>query len=150
MSPVKFFVATAALFAATVAVADQPQLHPLEAACVEYEMSGQMQNGTITRCHREYAYEQYEIQNVSVGFGGFTQTQKQHNITIGNTIYAIDLTTNTGTKTINPLYDQIVSSMQGQDPEDVAGAFFQAMGYSPTGNSNIVAGRRRSRDSNSQ
>ena len=39
-----------------------PILHPFEAVCIDYEMSGQMMNGTSTRCHRNYAYEQYEIQ----------------------------------------------------------------------------------------
>ena len=97
-----------------------PILHPVEAACIEYEMSGQMQQGTSTRCHRDFAYEQYEIQNISIGFGGFSQSQNKHNINIGNTIYSIDLDTNTGTQTINPMYDGIVSAMQDTDPADMA------------------------------
>jgi len=132
-------IALVALAATPVIGDDQPQLHPIEAACVQYEMSGQMQNGTSTRCHRQFAYEQFEIQDVSVGFGGFTQSQNQHNITIGNVIYAINLATNTGTKTVNPFYDQIVNSMQGMDADDVADAYFQAMGFSPTGASKTVA-----------
>jgi len=118
---------------------DTPKLHPLEAACVDYEMKGQLMNGTTTRCHRNYAYEQYEIQDTKVGFGNFTQSQKQHNITIGDTIYAIDLSSNTGTKTQNPMYDGIVSSLENQSAEDMGDAFIAAMGFTPTGASKTIA-----------
>jgi len=118
---------------------DTPKLHPLEAACVDYEMKGQFLNGTTTRCHRNYAYEQYEIQDTKAGIGNFTQSQKQHNITIGNTIYAIDLSTNTGTKTQNPMYDGLVASLEGQNAEDMADAFVAAMGFSPTGAAKTIA-----------
>lgn len=123
------------------AIADDstPRLHAVEAACIEYEMSGQMQNGTLRRCHRDYAYEQFEIHNFSVGFGGFTQTMRQHVITIGDTVYSIDLATNTGTKTINPMYDQLVSSMSGRDADEVGDAFIAAMGFTPTGATKTVA-----------
>lgn len=125
--------------ASVVANDDTPMLHPVEAVCIDYELSGQMQQGTTTRCHRDYAYEQYEIQNLTVGFGGFTQSQNQHNITIGDTIYAINLSTNTGTKTTNPMYDQIVSAMQGSDPADVGNAFIAAMGFTATGATKTIA-----------
>ena len=116
-----------------------PILHPVEAACIEYEMSGQMQQGTSTRCHRDFAYEQYEIQNISIGFGGFSQSQNKHNIIIGNTIYSIDLDTNTGTQTINPMYDGIVAALQDTDPADMADAFIAAMGFTATGATKTVA-----------
>lgn len=118
---------------------DTPKLHPLEAACVEYEAKGQMMNGTTTRCHRNYAYEQYEIQDTKVGFGNFTQSQKQHTITIGDTIYAIDLSNNTGTKTKNPMYEGIVSSLENQSAEEMGEAFVAAMGFTPTGATKTIA-----------
>ena len=117
-----------------------PILHPVEAACIDYEMSGQMMSGTTTRCHRDYAYEQYEIQNMSVGFGGFTQAQNQHTITIGNMIYAIDLSTNTGTQTVNPVYDGLVSALEDSSPEEMGAAFINAMGYTASGQSKTIAG----------
>lgn len=129
----------AAPAASVIADDNTPMLHPVEAVCVDYESSGQMQQGTTTRCHRDYAYEQYEIQNLTIGFGAFTQAQNQHNITIGDTIYAINLSTNTGTKTINPMYDQIVSAMQGLDPADVGNAFIAAMGFTATGATKTIA-----------
>ncbi len=132
-------VLIAAPAAAVIADDDTPMLHPIEAVCVDYEMSGQVQQGTTTRCHRDYAYEQYEIQNLTVGFGAFTQSVNQHNITIGNTIYAINLGTNTGTKTINPMYDQIVSAMQGSDPADVGNQFIAGMGFTATGATKTIA-----------
>lgn len=132
-----------ALIVAPVAFAvadDTPVLHPIEAVCVSYEMSGQMQQGTTTRCHRDYGYETYEIQNMTVGFGAFTQTQNQHIITIGNTIYTIDLSTNTGTQTINPMYDDMVNAMQGSDPGELGDEFITAMGFTATGATNTIAG----------
>jgi hypothetical protein len=117
-----------------------PKLHPVEAACIDYEMSGQMQKGTSTRCHRDFAYEQFDIQQMSIGFGGFSQKQNMHNIVIGNTIYAINLDTNSGTKTINPMYEQIVSALQDAGPEEMAVAFIAAMGFTTTGESRTIAG----------
>lgn len=122
-----------------IAQANQPKLHPVEAACITYEMSGQMMNGTITRCHREHAYEQYEIQNITIGITGFTQTQNTHTITIGDTIYVIDLENNTGTQTANPMYQSLVSSMQGQDSENLSDAFMSVMGYAPTSETKTIA-----------
>ena len=122
----------------TIAHAESPILHPVEAACITYEMTGQMMNGTTTRCHREHAYEQYEIQNMTVGIAGLTQSQNTHTITIGDTIYAIDLDNNTGTQTTNPMYQSLVSSMQGQDPEEMSNAFISAMGYTPTGETKTI------------
>ncbi len=116
-----------------------PILHPVEAACIEYTMSGQMQNGTMTRCHRDNAYETYEIQNIKVGIAGFTQTQNQHTIIIGDTIYAINLATNTGTKTQNPMYEGVANAMQNADPEEVSDAFIAAMGFTSTGTTKTIA-----------
>ena len=117
-----------------------PILHPVEAVCIDYEMSGQMQQGTSTRCHRDFAYETFEIQETSIGFGGFSQTQNMHNITIGDTIYAIDLSTNTGTQTTNPMYAGLVVALQDTDPADMADAFIAAMGFTATGATETIAG----------
>ena len=126
----------------TVSNADDatPKLHPVEAVCINYEMTGQMMQGTSTRCHRDFAYETYEIQNMSIGFGGFSQSQNTHNITIGETIYAIDLSTNTGTKTINPMYEGLVEALQDSDPADMGEAFVTAMGFAATGATKTIAG----------
>ena len=99
-----------------------PVLHPTDEACITYDHSGQMQSGTSTRCHRDYAYETYEIQNLTMGFGGFTQAQNQHNITIGEWIYAINLDTNTGTKTENPMYNGMVSALDDTSPAEMMDA----------------------------
>ena len=133
-------IALIAAFAAqSIADDSTPILHPVEAACIDYEMSGQMQLGTSTRCHRDFAYEQFEIQETSIGFGGFSQTQNMHNITIGNTIYAIDLSTNTGTQTTNPMYDGLIAALQDTDPDDMADAFIAAMGFTATGATKTIA-----------
>ena len=118
---------------------DTPRLHPSEKACVSYETSGPMMNGTTTRCHRDYAFEQYEIQNTVVGFAGMTQQQGQHTITIGEWIYAINLQTNTGTKTANPMYAGIVSALEDSSPEAMSASFMSAMGMTATGQTKTIA-----------
>ncbi len=118
---------------------DTPVLHPVEAVCIEYKMTGPMQQGTSTRCHRDFGYEQYEIQNISIGFGGFSQTQNQHTITIGDQIYAINLQTNTATQTTNPVYASIVAALEDSTPAQISTRFINAMGYTPTGASKTIA-----------
>jgi len=127
---------------APFAIADPatPQLHPVEKACITYESSGQMQSGTSTRCHRDYAYESYEIIHSTIGMAGFSQTQNTHTIMIGSTVYGIDLDTNTGTQTVNPRYDGLVDAMANSSPEDMSDAFLSAMGMMPTGETKTIAG----------
>ena len=125
---------------AQVTSGSTPRLHPTQAACVTYEMTGQMQSGTTTRCHRDWAYEQYEIQNVSIGFAGMSQTQNSHTITIGDTIYNIDVAAGTGTQTTNPMYDGMVAALQNSSSEDMTAAFFAQMGMSATGQTKTIAG----------
>jgi hypothetical protein len=122
----------------TSAVANPPKLHPVKEVCVDYQHSGQMMNGTSTRCHRQFAHEQYEIQDMKMGIGGFTQVQKQHTITIGDTIYAINTQTNTGTKTKNPMYDSLSKALKNSSPENMADTFTKSMGFQPTGESKKV------------
>ena len=132
-------VAAGALTAPALANNATPVLHPVDAACVTYEITGSMMNGATTRCHRDHGYEQYEIENLSVGLGGFTQEQNKHTITIGDTIYAIDPATNTGTKTKNPLYDNVVAALENTTPEEMGAAFVAAMGFSPTSTVKTIA-----------
>jgi NADH:ubiquinone oxidoreductase subunit D len=115
-----------------------PILHPVEEVCVEYKHSGQIMNGKSTRCHRKNAYEQYEIQDFKMGIGGFSQSQKQHTITIGDTIYSINLVTNLGTKTKNPMYESLSTALKKSSPEKMAESFNKAMGFQPTGKSKKI------------
>ena len=131
----------AAFFSATAQANDAtPKLHPTEAACITYESSGQMMTGTTTRCHRDYAHEVYEIVNTNISFAGITQSQNQHTITIGEWIYAINLETNTGTKTKNPMYDGLVSALKDSSPEEMTAVFLNAMNMTDTGQSKTVVG----------
>lgn len=125
-----------------VAAADDstPQLHPVEEVCVSYESVGQMMNGTTLRCHRDYGYEMFEIEDMAIGLGGFTQSQKAHRVTIGDTIYAIDPNTNTGTKTTNPMYQGLVDAVESNGSETVSSAFLSAMGYTSIGQTKSIAG----------
>lgn len=117
-----------------------PKLHPVKQACISYKVAGQMMNGTTERCHRKYAHEVYEIQNLTMGIAGFTQTQNQHTITIGETIYAIDLATNRATKTKNPMYAGLIDTMKDKDPKEMGDAFVAGMGFTPTGANKTIVG----------
>ena len=136
-------LALGAALAAPMALAnpDTPKLHPVEAVCVDYNHSGQMQSGTSTRCHRDYGYEQYEIVDLSIGMAGFSQTQSTFTVTIGDTIYAINTDTNTATQTPNPMYQSIADAVSQSGPDSVSDAFLNAMGMTATGQTRTVIGR---------
>ena len=51
---------------ASASVADTPKLHPLENLCVVYEMKGAPTDGSITRCHRNFGHETYEIEDITI------------------------------------------------------------------------------------
>lgn len=119
-----------------------PKLHPIKEVCITYEWTGQMMNGSSVRCHRDYGYETYEIEDMTVGIAGFSQAQKEHRVIIGDTIYAIDTAANTGTKTKNPMYDQMVEAVKKGGPEDVTKVFLDAMSFEETGEQKTVAGKK--------
>ena len=125
---------------AALANPDTPMLHPVEAVCIDYEQSGQMQSGTSTRCHRDFGYEQYEISELTIGMSGFSQTQSTFTVTIGDTIYAIDTDANTATQTVNPMYQGLVDAVDQSDSDAVSDAFLSAMGMTPTGQTSTVVG----------
>ena len=132
----------ASVSATGFAVADPstPVMHPVEAVCIEYQQSGQMMSGTSTKCHRDHGYEQYEISELSIGMGSFSQTQSNFTVTIGDTIYSIDLNSNTATQTVNPMYEGIANAVANSSSENVSDAFLSAMGMTPNGQTQTVAG----------
>ena len=117
-----------------------PKLNPVEEVCIEYTTSGQMQSGESRRCHRDFGYEMYEIMSMTIGIGGFGQTQNTHTITVGETIYNINLENNTATKTTNPMYQGMLNALSGSSPEEMSAAMMAQMGLSPTGASQTIAG----------
>jgi len=125
---------------AALANPDTPMLHPVEAVCIDYEQSGQMQSGTSTKCHRDFGYEQYEISELTIGMSGFSQSQSTFTVTIGDTIYAIDTDSNTATQTVNPMYQGLVDAIDQSGSDAVSDAFLSAMGMTPTGQTNTVVG----------
>lgn len=125
---------------AAPAMAADPVLHPVEEVCIRFNMKGQLMNGTTLRCHRKNGFEQFEIQNIEMGIGNIKQKQKQHIITIGDTVYAIDTATGTGTKTANPMFQTMVTAMEGHSPEEFGRSLFTSMGFAPSGERKTVAG----------
>lgn len=117
-----------------------PKLHSVEAVCIDYEQSGQMQSGTSTKCHRDFGYEQYETSELTIGMAGFSQSQSTFTITIGDTIYAIDTDANTATQTVNPMYQGLADAVDQSGSDAVSDAFLNAMGMIPTGQTQTVVG----------
>ena len=133
--------AALALVAAGAAhAADTPKLMPIEKACVDYQHAGQMMNGTSKRCFRNWGYEMVEIQTLTIGIAGFSQSQNQHVVTIGDQIYSINLDTNTGTVATNPLYQGVVDAVADADPAEFGQTMLAAMGYVPSGATKTIAG----------
>ena len=118
-----------------------PKLNPVDEVCIDYTTTGQMQSGESTRCHRDFGYEMYEIMAMTIGIGAFGQTQNTHTITIGETIYNINLENNTATKTTNPMYQGMLNALDGSSPEEMSAAMMAQMGLSPTGTSQTIAGQ---------
>ena len=135
-----FALGTALTVPAALANPDTPMLHPVEAVCIDYEQSGQMQSGTSTRCHRDFGYEQYEISELTIGLGAFSQSQSTFTVTIGDTIYAIDTDANTATQTVNPMYQGLANAVDQSGSDTVSDAFLNAMGLTPTGQTQTVVG----------
>ena len=125
---------------AAAASPDTPKLHPVEAVCIDYEQSGQMQSGTSTKCHRDFGYEQYEISELTIAMAGFSQSQSTFTVTIGDTIYAIDTDANTATQTVNPMYQGLADAVDTSGSAAVSNAFLSAMGMTPTDQTQTVIG----------
>ncbi|MEM8836776.1 MAG: hypothetical protein AAGE89_01690 [Pseudomonadota bacterium] len=139
----RVFMATLLTLGATVGTVHAAErFHSIEKMCVEYEMKGQMMNGTIARCHRKHAFEWFEIRDLKTGFGGFTQRQYEHSIAIGDTMYAINPEAGTGTITKNPMYKPFQEALQrsGNRPEAIGQVFFDTMGFQPSGKTKTIAG----------
>jgi hypothetical protein len=125
------------LTAMPAAAADTPKLHPVEAMCVTYQISGQMMEGTNVQCHRQHGHETYRLETNTIKIPGMKQTTSSTTVTVGPDIYAINREAGTATKTKNPMYDGMAKS-GGKDPAE----YPRAMGMSPTGTTEELLGLR--------
>ncbi len=134
-------IASAAIIALTACsqqASAETRLHPVEAVCIDYEQTGMMA-GTATECHRNWAHERYTIEDFTMSVMGMTQRHNQHVITVGDQITSWDRDTNVGTVTANPMYDRLVAS-SSEDIEEFASNMIAAMGFTPTGALQTIAG----------
>lgn len=140
MKSIRMITGTVALVlaASTQQASADPKLHPVEAVCIDYEQTGMM-SGTATECLRNWAHERYTIEDFTISVMGMTQRHNQHAITVGNQITSWDRDTNVGTVTANPMYDRLASS-SSDDIEEFADNMIAAMGFTPTGASQTIAG----------
>lgn len=115
--------------------AEVVKFHPQENFCVEYETSGTF-TGMMLECMRKWGTERVEIEDYTIGFGGFTQSQKAHKIYLGDQIYNINPDTMTGTVTTNPLYNDLSET----DAIALGEAMMANMGMVDSGEDKTIAG----------
>ena len=120
---------------------DDLHLHPVEQYRISYEQTGMME-GTIERGCRNWCNEQVEINDTSLSMMGITQKTHTRALTIRDKIYSVNLETGKTTVTQNPMYGIISQQLQdsGNDPQQVAQTWLDAMGLENTGNTRTIAG----------
>ncbi len=115
--------------------AQETRLHPVRAYCATYEVGG-MSKGTFITCQRAWGRERFEQWNTSTGIGPFRKQDDKHVIFLGEHIYTKQK--NKVLRTVNPIYEQLMSRLQGTRVEDLQEAFMKAMQYTPTGEQRTV------------
>ncbi len=100
-----FFMVTSTLFSAAVAGDDASPWEvklPFKSAIIEYKISG-MENGSQTTYIKDYGKYRATYRTTSMKVMGITNTIKNIEITTPDWIYSIDLSSGTGTKSVNPV-----------------------------------------------
>jgi len=83
-------------------IASKVKRHEIEQACIEYEIAG-MQKGTETVYFIDWGNEELTILDVVMEMGPMKQRTHTATYMKGNKIYTVDLETNKGTVTENPM-----------------------------------------------
>lgn len=117
----------------------EDRLHPLEAYCVEYRVSG-VQSGTVIECQRGYGVQRVEIQDLKPDQN--TDLPRLHHRVIhdSDTVIAIDLTTRRATRVRQDSEETLLTYVAGSDGTDIAEDFARALGGEATGENRQIAG----------
>ncbi|MEM9123679.1 MAG: hypothetical protein AAGB03_10220, partial [Pseudomonadota bacterium] len=124
---------------AAFAGGDAPKFYSVEAFSVTYEHSG-AETGQTVQHSRAWGRERVEVKDTSMSMFGVNQTTDQRVIYLDDQIISIDGATGRTTKTTNPLYADIVASMEGKSGMEAGAAWMTGLGGEKTGESKSLLG----------
>ncbi len=116
-----------------VVTAQEFKRYGIKSGVIEYEVSG-AQSGTETIYFDDWGYREAKYTETELSFGGFSQMTKTLTILEGKTIYTIDLSTNTGTKMENPLFQNV----SDEDLQEIGERMMKQMGGEKTGTEDVL------------
>ncbi|MEP1095142.1 MAG: hypothetical protein ABJG78_08530 [Cyclobacteriaceae bacterium] len=105
----------------------------IKSGIIEYELSG-AQSGKETVYFDDWGYREAKYTEAEFSFSGFTQKNNSITIMEGKMIYSIDLSTNTGTKVENTMFD----GLEDEDLEKMGEKMMKEMGGEKTGTEEVM------------
>lgn len=113
--------------------------YAIESAIVEYELSG-TPSGTETQVFDDYGAREASVRNHVVEIAGFRQETSTVSITEGPWITTLDDAERRATRIQNPLYEDLMRSVEDGDVEELGERMMRQMGGEKVGTEE-VAGR---------
>jgi hypothetical protein len=101
--------------------------YAIESAIVEYSVSG-AQQGTETLYFDRWGRREAKLSNTAISLAGITQEQNTLTLTEGELIYNINLDQRSGTKTVNPLFKQVLAQTPDKDLANLGLRMLERMG----------------------
>ncbi|MDP9140968.1 MAG: hypothetical protein M3O62_09275 [Pseudomonadota bacterium] len=137
---VQALLAAALISPSGYAAADSSvRLHPLKAYTVEYRLEGQ-NAGTETYHLGDYGRRTATITDSTMKVFGIENRTHTRTVTEGDKVTTYDLARKTATTTTNPMHAQVAASMKGRDAQEAGMEMIRAMGFSPSGERDTIAG----------
>lgn len=105
----------------------------IKSGVIEYELTG-AQSGKEVVYFDDWGFREAKYTETELSFGGFSQKINSLTIMEGNMIYNIDLSTNTGTKIENSMFE----GLEGEDMEQIGEKMMEQMGGEKTGTETVL------------
>ena len=99
----------------------------IESGVVEYAVSG-AQKGTETLYFDRWGQREATYTDTEISFAGISQKQNTLNLLEGELIYNLNLSTRTGTKTVNPVFKKILDRSPDKNLADLGLRMLEEMG----------------------
>lgn len=115
------------------------RFYPLKEFTIVSVLDG-VTKGTKTTHVRDWGNRYVTIEETTLSMMGVTRSEKKRVIVEGADVTTIDEQAKTVTRSVNPLYDNVVKNLEGKDPEEVGREFMIALGHKPTGHEGSFAG----------
>lgn len=134
------FVTVLALAASAGYAADAPRFYDKEAFTIVYQQTGKVDAGEIVEHARNWGAERVELKKTTTKIMGISQKVDQRIVYEGAKVTTIDNATGGVSSMTNPLYDQVVASMQGKTGVVYGKELLRASGGKETGEKGTFAG----------